>query len=149
MPIVDQPLRALQIGNDLLKPYLNVSYINPHTGKSLKTAALIDTGADHCILPAGFAAILGHNFAMGHPTQVNGVSGQSNTLYQHTMKIKIDGHDFITDDVLIAFGQNLHTPIIGVRTFLSNFVLTINYPGKKFSLRLPVEDENLLNWPMP
>ncbi len=33
------------------------------------------------------------------------------------------------------FMPNLFTPLLGVRNFLNNFILTIDYPNKTFSLR--------------
>jgi len=32
---------------------------------------------------------------------------------------------------------NLNIPLLGVKSFLSNFILTVDYPKKVFSLLLP------------
>jgi len=32
---------------------------------------------------------------------------------------------------------NLNIPLLGVKSFLSNFILTVDYPDKQFSLTLP------------
>lgn len=151
MPIAEQTLRILEPGQDLHRPYLNVEYINPHNSKHFKAIALIDTGADHCIIPAEFAEILGHNLELGEPTQASGISGEPVTLYKHTMQIKVHGHEFVTKEIKIAFcgDEQLKKPILGVRTFLSNFVLTVNYPNKTYSLRLPSEDEDISSWSTP
>lgn len=117
--------------------------------KPLRLQLLLDTGADHCILPAEFAELLEHNLEQGEPSDIVGISGNVQTLYKHTMQIKIDGHEFQTPDVLIAFSPTVKNPILGVKTFLSNFILTINYPSKRFSLRLPNQDENLAAWGAP
>ena len=38
-------------------------------------------------------------------------------------------------DILIDFMPNLHVPLLGVKSFLSNFILTIDYPDLSFSLQ--------------
>jgi hypothetical protein len=40
-------------------------------------------------------------------------------------------------DVLVDFMPNLSIPLLGVRSFLSNFILTVDYPSKQFFLTLP------------
>jgi len=40
----------------------------------------------------------------------------------------------MTKDLLIDFSDKLKIPILGVRNFLSDFILTINYPEKYFIL---------------
>lgn len=148
MPIVDRPLKSLK-GNNLLRPFLDVRYTNPHTGVSYQTSALIDTGADSCVLPAEMAGLLGHDLFSGEPTQFKGISGEVQTYYRHTMNINIDGYDFTTSDVMIAFSDTIKRPILGVKTFLCNFVLTVDYPGKTFSLKLPTEENNFSAWATP
>ncbi len=124
-----QKLRPDQIG----RPMLYVRYLNPHSGKELKTWAMIDTGADDCAIPAGYAEILDHDLHAGaehHVTTGNGAT----VGYKHTMQIEIPG--FCTQDSLITFLPNLHIPLLGVRTFLSNFVLEVDYRNQNFSLKL-------------
>jgi len=96
---------------------------------------LIDTGADECALPARYATILGHNLEAGHTKEINTGNGVT-TAYSHTVKIEI-GDFVIIQDTLIDFMPNLHTPLLGVKSFLSNFILTVNYPEKIFSLQQP------------
>jgi hypothetical protein len=55
--------------------------------------------------------------------------------YSHTSRIEIEG--FVTQDVLVDFMPNLFIPLLEVKSFLNNFVLTIDYPKKVFSLKLP------------
>jgi len=120
--------------DDIPRPWLPVTIVNPHTNKNLKVLGLIDTGADECALPASYAIILGHNLQLGTPKEIN--TGNGKTLaYSHTVTIRIESVDFTTQDVLIDFMPNLHVPLLGVKSFLSNFVLTINYPDLSFSLK--------------
>ena len=117
--------------DDIPRPWLPVTIINPHTNKKVKVFGLIDTGADDCALPTSYAVILGHNLQLGFSKEVD--TGNGKTLaYSHTVRIETD--DFVTQDVLIDFMPNLYVPLLGVRSFLSNFVLTVNYPDLSFSL---------------
>ena len=117
---------------DIPRPWLVVTIINPHAGKKLRVLGLIDTGADECALPARYAALLGHNLEAGFVKEIN--TGNGITIaYSHTVNIKTD--EFTSQDVLIDFMPNLHTPLLGTKSFLNNFVLTVDYPQKLFSLQ--------------
>ncbi len=118
--------------NDMPRPWLPVVIKNPHTNKELEVYGLIDTGADECALPAQYALLLEHNLQAGYPKEVN--TGNGKTLaYSHTICLTIQ--DFTIEDVLIDFMPNLYVPLLGVKSFLSNFVLTIDYLNFSFSLK--------------
>ena len=146
MPIEECRFTA-DIGQSVAKPYLNVIYINPHTGKSLKAKALIDTGADFCILPAEYAELLGHELDQGESSEVIGVSGDAVSMYKHTMQIQING--FKTKEILISFNPHFNKPLLGVGTFVAHFILTVNYPAQTFSLKLPNAEEDFSSWSKP
>jgi len=66
MPVRNERFRRVSGDyGSIARPYLRVRYINPHTDKNLQAWALIDTGADDCVLPASFAGLLGHNLIAG------------------------------------------------------------------------------------
>ena len=132
MPIRNYPFCIARPG-DIARPYLPVTIINPTIKKHLKVFALIDTGADECALPASFAKPLGHNLQAGQQRKIS--TGNGITIaYSHTTRIEIEG--FATQEVLIDFMPNLNIPLLGARSFLSNFILTVDYPKKTFSLNL-------------
>jgi predicted aspartyl protease len=133
MPIKDYPFSVIRPG-DLPRPYLPVTIINPDTEKRIRVYALIDTGADECAFPASFAPLLGHNLQAGQWKRISTGNGIT-TAYSHTTRIIIEG--FSTQEVLVDFMANLNIPLLGVRSFLANFVLTIDYSKKVFSLALP------------
>ena len=56
MPIRDEPLTVVTLsdGSEIQQAFLDVTYLNPHSGKHVKAKALIDTGADVCLLPSDF-----------------------------------------------------------------------------------------------
>ena len=125
------PFYAARPG-DLSRPYLPIRIINPDSGKELRVYALVDTGADECAFPASFAPVLGHNLQAGQSRRISTGNGIT-VAYSHTTRIVIE--DFSTQDVLVDFMPNLNTPLLGVKSFLGNFVLTVDYPNKIFSLR--------------
>jgi predicted aspartyl protease len=127
---ITRPFKTLASGQ-ISRPCLEVDLKNPHTDKSISVLALIDTGADECAMPSELAGLLGHNLTKGKPKPIRTGSGVS-TAYSHTVDIKIDG--FTVSNVLIDFMPNLRTPLLGVKSFLGNFILTINYPKQNFTL---------------
>jgi predicted aspartyl protease len=116
---------------DKPRPWLPVVIINPHNNRKIKVLGLIDTGADECALPARFAALLGHTLEAGFVKEINTGNGIT-TAYSHTVKVEIRG--FELQETLIDFMPNLHVPLLGVKSFLSNFKLVIDYPHKTFSI---------------
>jgi predicted aspartyl protease len=119
---------------DIARPYLPVTIVNPDTEKQINVYALIDTGVDECAFPGSFAPLLGHNLQSGQLKRISTGNGIT-TAYSHTTRIIIEG--FSTQDVLVDFMPNLNIPLLDVRSFLSNFILTVDYPIKQFSLTFP------------
>jgi len=132
MPIRNYPFSIIRPG-DAARPYLPVIILNPATEKRISVYALIDTGADECAFPASFAPLLGHNLQEGQQKKINTGNGIT-VAYGHTTKIEIER--FVTQEVIVDFMPNLSIPLLGVKSFLGNFILTIDYPGKTYSLRL-------------
>ena len=130
MLVEKYPFIAMRPG-DRARPYLPVTIINPENDQEINVYALIDTGADECALPASFASPLGHNLQEGAEKRIN--TGNGITIaYSHTIRIKV--FSFSTENVLIDFMPNLHIPLLGVKSFLNNFKLEIDYPNKNFSI---------------
>jgi hypothetical protein len=52
--------------------------------------------------------------------------------------MNLQGEPGVTiDKTLIDFMPNLYVVLLGVKSFLSKFILTINYPSQKFSIQWP------------
>ena len=120
--------------DDIARPWLPITIYNPHTKLSVKVYGLIDTGADECAIPAEYAPLLGHNLQAGIRKTISTGNG-STTAYAHTLCFKTDSIEI--NDVLIDFMPNLHVVLLGVKSFLSNFILTVNYKNSTFSLTKP------------
>lgn len=131
MHFLDIPFTRLHPA-DIARLWLPIQIINPFTNNKIKVFGLLDTGADECALPARYAALLGHNLESGNEKEIN--TGNGITMaYSHTVDIKM--YEFAIKNILIDFMPNLHTPLLGIKSFLSNFILTIDFPKKKFSLQ--------------
>ena len=140
MPINECPFSRLNSG--INRPVLALKIINPHTGKSFNTYGIIDTGADECAIPAGYASFLGHNLQAGK-TKIIGTGNGNTIAYAHTTKFEVyhpvSGKLLYTiDDTPIDFMPNLSVVLLGVNSFLSRFILKINYPNKSFSIKYPI-----------
>jgi hypothetical protein len=145
MPAIEYPfIRATPTSP--LRPMLRIRISNRQTGQHLNTVGLIDTGADECAMPGGFAAILGHDLQAGevkHIATGNGITPP----YVHTCKIEILGADaaadnpddvvYVIEETPIDFLPNLNSVLLGVGNFLGRFVLTVDYPNRVFSVRAP------------
>lgn len=139
MPINDCPFAYC--GNGIYRPILPIRIINPHTGMGCKTRGIIDTGADDCAIPAAIAPILGHNLQAGESKVISTGNGTT-AAYAHTTTFEIfhpiTGELLYTiGDTPIDFMPNLHVVLLGVNSFLSHFILTIDYPRKTFSIKYP------------
>ena len=74
---------------------------------------------------------------------MTGVQTCALPIYAHTTSIEImDIHNprrtlYAINNTPIDFMPNLHVILLGVNNFLSNFVLTIDYLQKRFSISYP------------
>jgi len=139
MPIQDCPFTECDGG--VYRPILPIRIINPHSGKNFLSYGIIDTGADECAVPATFAPVLGHDLLAGIPKNVSTGNGITNA-YSHTTIFEIydpGTHEiaYTIVDTPVDFMPNLPVVLLGVRNFLSNFILRIDYPNKIFSIRYP------------
>ncbi len=139
MPIIEFPF--VKFSPDALgRPILPVKIHNPHTGNSFITWGIVDTGADECAIPATLANELGHTLEKGSQKRVSTGAGP-NTAFAHTTKIDIlslqEAVLYSIEETPVDFMPNLHCVLLGVRNFLNHFILTIDYPNQKFSIRYP------------
>ena len=137
MPINECPFT--NCGSGIYRPILPIKILNPHASKGYRTFVIIDTGADDCAVPAVYAPLLGHNLQTGQQKIISTGNGET-IAYAHTTRFEIFHPStgkilYIINDTPIDFMPNLHVVLLGVNSFLSRFVLTIDYPQKKFSIK--------------
>ena len=131
MDIIDAPFLKFS-PDDIPRPWLPLSIKNPHTNQIINVYGLIDTGADECAVPAHYATIIGHNLQAGTQKSINTGNGVT-IAYAHTLSFET--HGIKIENVLIDFMPNLNVVLLGVKSFLSNFILTIDYKKSVFSLK--------------
>ncbi len=139
MPITDCPFTVFD--GAIARPVLNIKIINPHTKQSFKTYGIVDTGADECAIPALYAPILGHNLQAGVRRDINTGNGTT-VAYAHTTQFEVyhpatDELLYTIDGTPIDFLPNLAVVLLGVNSFLSRFILKIDYPHQLFSIKYP------------
>lgn len=144
MPIKDYPFSI--VGEGPPRPMLWIRLTNPDTNLSFVTLAIVDTGADVCVFPAGIAVALGHSLQSVPPNPMVGVGSQT-VAWPHTSKmeilsIKADGTVgssvlYTVPNTLIDFSPTCPMFLLGTKNFLSKFILTVDYPRQVFSIRKP------------
>jgi len=144
MEIRDYPFSV--VGQGPSRPMLWVRLTNPDTCLSFEALAIVDTGADICVFPAGVAEALGHKLKSVSPNPMGGVGGDT-CAWPHTSKVEIlniktDGTAgsrvlYSISDTLIDFSATCPMFLLGTKNFLSNFILTVDYPRQTLSLRKP------------
>jgi predicted aspartyl protease len=139
MPIHNFPFTSIRT-DDTPRTWLPIRIINPANGLIQNAYGLIDTGADECAIPASYASLLGHDLQSGKERKIKTGNGVT-TAYSHTATLAIlnfQGDHVVTiEEILIDFMPNLHIVLLGVKSFLSRFILTIHYPNQTFSIQWP------------
>jgi hypothetical protein len=146
MPISNYPFRAAETIR-LPSPILPIRIINPHNGFDYLTWGLIDTGAVDSAIPEHIAKALGHDIKSVGSINGYGASGPCD-VYPHTFKIdifKMNNKGDVNEQQIVhtipecRIGVIRYLPyvLLGVKEFLSKFVLVIDYRKKKVSVKHP------------
>ena len=108
--------------------------------------ANVDTGTDVCIFPLDCASKLGLKPRKRSLQNVNTAKGPA-VAYIHDVRIEILGiryNGFASSQILwtiskmpVYFVVGGPRPLMGANSFLEQFVLTVNYPQRYFSIESP------------
>ena len=128
------PRPSAFFGTSILKPIIPIEIL--HGSKSIKYAALIDSGADLCIFDAEVADYLGIDVRSGEIEKFKGIqeSGQS-TAYIHNVKIVIGGYDYY---MTVAFSYEIARHgfgILGQKGFFEKFIVKFDYSKQELELK--------------
>jgi len=145
MPIKDYPLTPVAPG--LARPMLWVRVINPTTKRGVIALAIVDTGADDCVFPAKVASQLDYKLKAVTPKRIKTAIGTV-SVSMHKYKPRVDILEMRPDGMpgkkILHTIRNTPIDFIGGcdafllgTSFLSDFVLTIDYPRQVFSIRKP------------
>lgn len=136
------PYNFTQQDNGIVKPKIPVRIINPETGDSLVVNALLDSGADSCLLPAMIAMTLGLKLdsdseAKGHTI---GISGEKLKTWKHLVRMELLDNSWQSTEKILDVIVSVLEPkvtiqaIAGTSMFLDNFVVTLNYKSNLIHL---------------
>jgi len=134
------------VSDEIARPILWIRVINRDANRSVITPAIIDTGADECGFPASIANGLGYKLKSVPLKTIVTANGKT-VAYPHPAKVDILAMDstgqptydvvHTIDEIPIDFIEGLEGFLLGTRNFLSDFILTIDYPQQIFSIRKP------------
>lgn len=142
---VFQEYRFIQIEpGDRPRLVLPVRITNPKNKRYVNHWAFVDTGADRSAFPGWLRSVLGLSPRSGVKRSITTGSGPDNA-YANSVQIDIFGltpnlrrvdttkiiHSVST---LIDFMPNLGSCLIGVESFLEDFILSVDYQRRVFSL---------------
>jgi hypothetical protein len=153
MPIRDYPFIEIAgsgifvLRSEKSTPRLWIRVINPNNHLTTYTTAIVDTGAHDCLFPADWAANRGYDIQSSTAEEIETANGITQA-YPHLTDVTI--LDVLADgqpdkggiliplgDIQVRYVKGLREFLLGRATFLDRFILSINYPERKFSIRLP------------
>lgn len=130
--------------NGYLFPVILVRITNPITRQSNFIRCLLDTGADHCLLPRSFVEGLGIDLESGKKGQSTGLNGAIADYWTHSFDIEVMKPTDPTKrawrirGAQIDCAENDNTPpLLGTRDFLEYLNIRFNYPTKKIVIAFP------------
>ena len=134
-PYLKLPLKKQSdfFGKSLLKPIIPVRVI--YRDKSLRYAALIDSGADFCIFDAEIGENLGLNVRSGKKEQFGGIQEIGGAeAFLHEVVLNIGGWDYKT---IISFSYDIAKwgyGILGQKGFFDIFKISFDYRKEEVEL---------------
>lgn len=94
-----------RLGEGISRPVIPIVIRNTRTGASVRYFALVDSGADMCILPGELAELIGIDIAAGERFTVSGVvAGATRPYYMHQVEVDVGGARKVT---LVGFMPEL------------------------------------------
>ena len=142
MQIKNYPFISL---GDRNRPMLWVSISDSDgTKRTAPLLAKIDTGCDACIFPFDIAEELGYDLKSAEQVPVETISTRTKAYRLDLMMIDVlkmlpDGSPdkeilCRISEVPIYFIKGTNQMVLGIKSFLDQFVLTVDYPNRLFSL---------------
>lgn len=121
-------------GKSILRPIIPIT-INFHD-KSIRYAALIDSGADFCIFDAEVGEYLGLVIENGIKNSFGGIQEKAGAIaYLHTISINIGGWDYTTT---VGFSYDIAKHghgILGQKGFFDLFIVKFDYQRGEIELK--------------
>jgi hypothetical protein len=130
------PQKSNFFGSSILKPIIPAVILNPCNDKSIKYAALIDSGADFCIFDAEVGEFLGIDIESGQKEIFGGIQARGGAIaYLHAIEIEIGGWKYKTT---VAFSHDIARRgfgIFGQKGFFDIFSVKFDYAKEEIELK--------------
>lgn len=130
--------RSPYLGTSVLRPIIPITII--HQNNSLRYDALIDSGADFCILPAEIGDYLGKEVRSGVKVNFGGIQGDGRaTAYIHDVVLNVGGYDYKTT---VGFSYDIAKRgygILGQKGFFNIFRIQFDYRKEEIELKEKME----------
>lgn len=128
------PRHSEFFGGSILKPIIPIEIAAGK--KSSRYAALIDSGADFCILDAEIGEVLGLDVRSGHLEEFGGIQEAIPAeAFLHDVMLSIGGWSYKTT---VGFSYDISTRgygILGQKGFFDLFVVTFDLPKEEIELK--------------
>jgi len=123
------------LGKNILRPIIPVELNNKD--KSVNYFALIDSGADYCIIDAEVGEYLGLDVTSGLHDQFGGIQNTKklSNVYFHDITIAVGGWNF---QVSIGFSYDIAPNgygILGQKGFFDIFTVLFNYNKERIEIK--------------
>lgn len=126
------------LGKFALRPIIPLVITYQH--KALKYDALIDSGADFCILPAEIGDYLGIDVKGGQKQYFGGIQSQESAVaFMHEVTVNIGGYDYKST---IGFSYEIAKRgygILGQKGFFNLFKVQFDYRKAEIELKPKID----------
>jgi predicted aspartyl protease len=128
-----------KISNELFRPWIPITIINPKNNAHISIMALLDTGADHCVFPKFLADQLGIDLkgAALETEVMQGLGENKIEVWKHPFRIELRSPDrkqivWKGKETIVGCVEHDNIPpILGFSNFMANFKITFNHATKK------------------
>ena len=128
-----------KISNELFRPWIPITIINPVNNKHISVMALLDTGADHCVFPKLVAEQLGIDLKRASISSevMQGLAEQKIEVWKHNFRLELQTPDRKQifwkgkDTVVGCVEHDNIPPILGFSNFMCYFKIMFNHTTRK------------------
>lgn len=117
---------------DILRPVIPVEV--RFGTRSVRYEVMVDSGADGSFFDMGIADLLGIDVSSGEAGTIQGITGNPDTFYKHTVKLVVGGHEI---SIPVGFMQLPEDGIgaVGQEGFFEHFIVKFDYQKREIELK--------------
>lgn len=143
MPLIEFPYYEFPIppsdpfptGTAAWRPVAIADIRRPGAPAGFRCAVVLDSGADHCVFPASFAAVLGIDLLQLRKNLTGGVGTSANTTYYTDLFIDLGSGIEFKSYVAFTAGMDLHgLGLLGQAGFFEYYNVAFFHKLRKFTI---------------